>query len=156
MTFKEKSVMFFATGCFIGNAPLIPGTVGSLWGIPMHFLLEKLHMGLAVLTVVFFIFISIWIASEAEKILKRNDPGCIVIDEIVGMTITLVGLSATLPTIITGFILFRLFDILKPFPIRFIEKSLKGGTGVVLDDVAAGFASNMVIRAMILITGYPN
>jgi phosphatidylglycerophosphatase A len=92
-----------------------------------------------------------WIAHEAEKILQTKDPGCIVIDEIAGMILTLFGLPFNMMTLILGFVLFRVLDIWKPYPIRFLDKNLSGGVGIVMDDVAAGILSNLVLR-IILIT----
>jgi phosphatidylglycerophosphatase A len=100
-----------------------------------------------------FIFFAIAIASAAEKILKRKDPGQIVIDEIAGLMVTLAGLPFNLKTALAGFIIFRVFDILKPFPIRMLERRVGGGSGVVLDDVLAGVYGNLIIRLGIYITG---
>jgi phosphatidylglycerophosphatase A len=90
-----------------------------------------------------------WIAHAAENILKAKDPGCIVIDEIAGMILTLTGLPFNMMTIILGFVLFRALDIWKPYPIRFLERNLSGGVGVVMDDVAAGILSNLVLRILL-------
>jgi phosphatidylglycerophosphatase A len=90
-----------------------------------------LHLALAVFFVVLFIFFAVRISSAAEKILNKKDPGSIVIDEIAGMLVTLIGLPFNFKTVVLGFILFRTFDILKPFPIRYLEKRVSGGVGVV-------------------------
>jgi len=96
---------------------------------------------------------AIAIASAAEKILKQKDPGQIVIDEIAGLAVTFAGLPFNLKTVLAGFIIFRAFDILKPFPIRVLEKRVGGGAGVVLDDVLAGVYANLVMRFVIYTTG---
>ena len=140
--------MFFATGFFIGNIPFAPGTFGTMLGLPLCFLLSMLDFSFAVFLTVIFIFISVFIAHDAEKILKKDDPGCIVIDEIAGMMITLLGLPFNVFYALAGFAIFRLFDILKPFPIRFIEKKLSGGTAIVMDDVVAGIFSNLILRVL--------
>ena len=88
------------------------------------------------------------IAHDAEKILKKNDPGRIVIDEIAGLMVTLFGLPFNAVYALAGFVIFRFFDILKPFPIRLIEKKLSGGTAIVMDDVVAGIFSNLVLRVL--------
>ena len=98
---------------------------------------------------ILIIFFAIWIANAAEKILRKNDPGCIVIDEIAGMVVTLIGLPFNLTTALIGFIIFRFFDILKPFPIRTLDKHLSGGIGVVADDVVAGIFSNVIVRILL-------
>ncbi|MBW2569875.1 MAG: phosphatidylglycerophosphatase A, partial [Deltaproteobacteria bacterium] len=92
---------------------------------------------------------AILIAHYAEKILKKNDPGCIIIDEIIGIVITFIGLKFDITSALTGFIIFRFFDILKPFPIRFLEKKVPGGAGVVIDDIMAGVYSNIVLRVLL-------
>ena len=100
-----------------------------------------------------FILFAMGIASAAEKIIKQRDPGQIVIDEIAGLMVTLAGLPFNLKTALAGFIIFRVFDILKPFPIRMIDRSVGGGSGIVLDDVMAGIYGNLIIRLGIYITG---
>ena len=152
MNFREKSVMFLATGCFVGKIPFAPGTVGTILGLPLCFVLSRIDFFVAILCTVIFIFFAIWIAHNAEKILDIKDPGCIVIDEIAGLVVTLSGLPFNMISAVTGFLIFRFFDIIKPFPIRFLEKNLSGGFGVVLDDVAAGICSNVVLRVIFLIT----
>jgi phosphatidylglycerophosphatase A len=148
MNFREKSVMFLATGCFIGNIPFAPGTFGTILGLPLCFLLAKTELPVAVLLTAIFIIFAILISHDAEKILKKNDPGCIIIDEIAGLVVTFIGLNFNMISAPAGFIIFRFFDILKPFPIRLIERKLSGGTGIVMDDVAAGIYSNLVLRIL--------
>ena len=146
MSFKEKSIMVLATGCFTGYISFAPGTFGSIVGLPLCFLLSKTKLPVAILFVLIFIFFAIWISTRAEKILKQNDPGCIVIDEIAGIMVTLLGLPFNIISVVAGFATFRFFDILKPFPVRSIERKFSGGTGIVLDDIAAGIFSNIVLR----------
>ena len=149
MNFREKTVMFLATGFYVGNSPLAPGTFGSLIGLPLCFLLAANPLPVAIILAILIIFFAIWIANAAEKILRKNDPGCIVIDEIAGMVVTLIGLPFNLTTALIGFIIFRFFDILKPFPIRTLDKHLSGGIGVVADDVVAGIFSNVIVRILL-------
>ena len=149
MNFKQKLVMFLATGCFIGNISFAPGTFGSILGLPLCFFISKISFSAAVLLTLIFILCAIWIAQEAEKILKSKDPGCIVIDEIAGMILTLTGLPFNIISVTAGFFLFRILDIWKPYPIRLIERKFPGGVGVVMDDVAAGIFSNLVLRVLL-------
>ena len=148
MNFREKSVVFLATGCFIGNIPFAPGTLGTILGLPLCFLLSKTNFSIAVFLTAIFIIFAILIAHDAEKILKKDDPGCIVIDEIAGLMVALFGLPFNVIYASAGFAIFRFFDILKPFPIRLIEKKLSGGTAIVMDDVVAGIFSNLVLRVL--------
>jgi phosphatidylglycerophosphatase A len=151
MKLREDAVMFLATGFYIGNIPFAPGTFGSLIGLPLCFALAGISAAAAMLWALFFILFAVWIADVAEKILEQNDPGCIVIDEIAGMVVALVGLPFNPITVVIGFILFRILDILKPFPIRDLDKRIRGGLGVVADDVAAGIITNILLRAIIQI-----
>jgi len=153
MKFRERAVLFVATGFFIGTVPFAPGTFGSLIGLPVCFLLSRLNLLQSVIYILAFILFAIGIASAAEKILKQKDPGQIVIDEIAGLMVTFAGLPFNLKTALAGFIIFRVFDILKPFPIRLLERSVRGGSGVVLDDVLAGVYGNLIIRFVIYISG---
>lgn len=153
MTFREKSVMMLATGCFAGYIPFAPGTFGSIIGLPFCFLLSKTKLSVAILFILIFIFFAIWISNRAEKILKQNDPGCIVIDEIAGIMVTFFGLPFNTISVAAGFVIFRFFDILKPFPIRYMEKRITGGVGVVTDDLMAGVYSNIIMRLLFMTTG---
>lgn len=152
MQFRERAVLFLATGFFIGTVPFAPGTFGSLIGLPLSFLISELNIFLAATGTLLFIFGAIWVASAAGRILKKEDPPEIVIDEIAGLIVTFVGNPFTLKTAIAGFIIFRAFDIIKPFPIGTLEKKVAGGPGVVLDDVMAGIYANVILRLAIYIT----
>ena len=146
MNYKQKSVMFFSTGCFIGNIPFAPGTFGSIPGLALCYLLSKIEFALAVVLTILFVFFAIWMAHEAEIILKAEDPGCIVIDEMAGMVVTLIGLPFNMVSVLAGFLLFRILDIFKPYPIRFLERKLSGGIGIVMDDIVAGALGNIILR----------
>ena len=146
MNFKQKSVMFLATGCYIGTLSFAPGTLGSILGLFLCYFLSKIGILSSLFLSITFVLSAMWIAHEAEKLLKTKDPGCIVIDEIAGMILTLIGLPFNLIMVVSGFILFRALDIWKPYPIRFFDKKLSGGIGIVMDDVAAGLVSNLVLR----------
>lgn len=153
MKFRERAVLFLATGFFIGTVPFAPGTFGSIIGLPICFLISRLHILPSVICTILFIFFAIWIAAAAEKVLKKKDAGEIVIDEIAGLIVTFIGIPFTLKTVIVGFIIFRAFDILKPFPIGTLERKVAGGPGIVLDDVLAGLYANLILRLAIYITG---
>ena len=148
MNVKQKSVMFVATGCFVGNISFAPGTFGSMLGLPLCFLLAKIDWKATLFLTILFVLFSIRIAQAAANILNSEDPGCVVIDEIAGMTVTLIGLPFNMFNVVLGFTIFRAMDILKPYPIRRLEKKLTGGLGIVMDDVAAGICSNIVLRSI--------
>lgn len=146
MNLREEAVVFLATGLYIGRIPFAPGTFGSLVGLPLCFAMAELKLTQAIACTVLLIFFAVWISNVAERLLKRSDPACIVIDEVAGMVVTLIGIPFNLTTAVCGFIVFRILDILKPFPIRTIDKRVSGGLGVVADDVAAGIFANLLLR----------
>jgi phosphatidylglycerophosphatase A len=147
---REKAVVFLATGFYAGNIPFAPGTMGSVVGLAFCFFLSGIELPLALIPAVLFILFSMRIAHLAEKIIKKKDPGCIVIDEIAGMLVTFVGLPFNLITVVIGFIIFRILDIIKPFPIRAMEKRISGGIGVVADDIVAGIFANFLLRIILI------
>lgn len=146
MKFRDAAVLFLATGFYIGYIPLAPGTFGTLLGLALGFVLTGLKLPLAIGCTAIFIAMAVWIANDAEKLLKQKDPGCIVIDEIAGMAVTLIGLPFNLTAALIGFIIFRILDISKPFPIRTLDKHVSGGVGIVIDDVVAGIFANLLLR----------
>ncbi len=146
MNLKEKIILFFATGFGLGNLPRVPGTFGTLAGIPFAIGFSYLNRGYAVFFTVTLIAFACWISDQAEIIIGEKDPGRIVIDEIAGFTVAMSGISISVYSLAAGFFIFRFFDILKPFPVRNFEKRFKGGAGVVLDDIVAGLLSFIVLR----------
>lgn len=145
---RNKVTLFLATGGLVGMIPAAPGTFGSLVGLGVCYLLAGLDFSLAFPLVIVLFFVAIKIAGDAEKMLGGKDPGAIVIDEIVGMAVTLLGFSFSLPLAAAGFALFRVLDIIKPFPIRNIERRFSGGFGIVIDDVVAGVLANLILRVL--------
>ena len=139
-------VLFIATGAGSGYSPIISGTAGSAVGIALWVVCVPLLaipqlpylVGLAAL-----ILLGIWAAGEAEKLFERHDDGRIVIDEVVGQLVALLWLPVSPLVALTGFVLFRIFDIWKPPPVRAFE-ALPGGLGVVADDLMAGVYANLV------------
>lgn len=130
--------MAIATGFGAGFLPWAPGTWGSLLALPLHALLSMLAPGQHALALAGIFLVAVLSAGAAEKILDRKDPGVVVIDEVMGMLITLIAVPANPLAWLLGFGLFRFFDILKPWPVRSIDQRLNGGLGIVLDDVMAG------------------
>lgn len=151
MNFRDKAAVFLATGFYVGNIPLAPGTFGSLLGLPLCLFLSKIPMPAAILAGLLFIGLAVWISGHAAQVIQRKDPGCIVIDEIAGLVVTLIGVPFHMTSVIIGFVLFRLFDILKPYPIRMIDRRLSGGLGIVADDVVAGLFANIMTRIILII-----
>ncbi len=134
----------FATGFYSGYSPLFPGTIGSAVGLLIYAIpgIEELHYFIP-LIIVFFIF-----GLKSSSILEKklcDDPQIVVIDEIVGMWCALIFLPKTIMVIISSFIIFRILDIIKPFPARDSEK-LRNGWGVMIDDVIAGIYTNIILQ----------
>ena len=141
----KRFILLLASGFGAGYVPMVPGTAGTLVAIPIFLVLSSIPFPLHELTILTFFFFASWISGEAERYWGRKDHPRIVIDEIMGYLIAMLWLPKTTLFIILGFFLFRFFDIVKPPPIRLLEK-VKGGFGVVLDDVVAGIYANIVLQ----------
>ena len=146
---SQPIVKFLASGFYAGYSPLVPGTAGSLVGVLAYLLLQNLSNA-AYITIVILIAISgIYISGKAEDIYQVKDSRHIVIDEIAGMLITFIFLpNKGINFLLAGFVSFRIFDILKPFPIGLIDRRLEGGWGIMLDDVLAGVYANLLVMVL--------
>ncbi len=151
----NRFILILATGFGVGYSPIAPGTLGTLIAIPVYYFLSTIPSPLYEITLIAFLFLSVWISENAEIFFGKKDDTRIVIDEMIGFLITMLWVPKTTRFIIIGFFLFRFFDILKPFPIRGLEKRLKGGFGVVLDDVLAGVYANIILEIVRLIVKSP-
>jgi phosphatidylglycerophosphatase A len=148
-------ILLLATGLGVGYSPIAPGTLGTLLAIPIYYFLSNIPSPIYEITLVGFLSLSVWVSGNAEIFFRKRDDQRIVIDEIIGFLITMLWVPKTIRFVIIGFLLFRFFDILKPFPIRRFEKVFKGGFGVVLDDVAAGVYSNIILQIICYFTLSP-
>ena len=147
--FSQKLVMTIATGGYVGTVSRVPGTLGSLLGLV---LLWPLGAGLAqALVTLFLIGAGIAIAGRAARIMGAQDPPAVVIDEIAGIAVATALLPPHLLERTVAFVLFRLFDITKPFPARQAER-LSGGLGIVGDDLVAGIYANLVVQVWLLLS----
>lgn len=142
----DRLFLFIATGALTGYLPKAPGTWGSILGVAIWFGLRNLMFNhyLAVIGILFFV--GTICAGAAEKIVDRGDPGLVVIDEIVGQLIALIAVPFNPLAVGAGFILFRIFDIVKPFPINWLDQHIHGGLGIMLDDVVAGCYALLVLQ----------
>ncbi len=147
-------ILLLATGFGVGYSPVAPGTLGTLIAIPIYYFLSNISSPIYEITLIGFFFLSVWVSEKAEVLFGKKDDQRIVIDEIMGFLVTMLWVPKTAILIVTGFFLFRFFDILKPFPIRRLEKGLKGGYGVVLDDVMAGVYANIVLQMILVIKSF--
>jgi phosphatidylglycerophosphatase A len=140
--------VFVATCGYIGYIPFAPGTFGSAAGLVLFVLVrrtESIAVEVAVIAVLFAI--GVWSGNEAERHFGKVDPGPVVLDEVVGMLITLALLPVNLVGAIVGFLLFRILDVVKPWPSGRFE-ALPGGLGVMADDGMAAVYGNLVMRAL--------
>lgn len=172
---SDYFALAFAT-CGVGYFPIAPGTLGSLVGVLLyvfvfafghHVLFARaphneitqtqvwmVETTLALVVTFLVTVIGIWAASRAERLLQKKDPSAVVIDEVAGQMIALLSGPLWLHTwwsIVTAFILFRLFDIWKPYPIRRLE-NLESGLGIMADDIAAG--AYALVMNSVIISGY--
>lgn len=131
-------ILALASNAGLGYFPWAPGTVGTLAGIPVFFLLSALSPGLFALTWLGLFFLACWVAGEAGRIYGVVDDSRIVIDELVGYLVTVAFVPFSWTAALLGFAWFRLFDISKPQPAAWFDRRCKNGYGVVMDDVIAG------------------
>lgn len=148
---KQRAIIFFSTGGLIGYSPIAPGTFGSVAALPLCLLISLMPVSAALPFVATLLLFSVWVAHGAQKIIGRSDPPEVVVDEICGMAVTMLALPFTPVFVAGGFALFRVFDILKPFPIRWVDKHVPGGLGILLDDLVAGIFANAILRGAIVI-----
>lgn len=141
---------FLATGLGTGYVPKMPGTAGSVLGLVLVWAVAGLSLGAYLLFTAIFALFSIWVAHQADKQFDVKDAPQIVIDEIAGIVVTFVAIPLVPLTAVLGFILFRFFDIVKPPPIR-QSQCLKGGWGIVVDDLLAGLFANIVLQIVLTV-----
>jgi phosphatidylglycerophosphatase A len=149
----RNPLYFVGFGLGSGAMPFAPGTFGTLMAIPFYLLLSKLSLPWYLLFVCAFSVFSAWVCERLSRELKIHDHPGMCIDEFVGFFVTMIYAPAGVGWVITGFLLFRLFDIWKPWPIIWLDKHIHGGIGMVLDDIVAGLFSMFFIQiiAMFLI-----
>lgn len=139
---------FIAFGLGSGISPIAPGTIATLVAIPFYLLLRLLSWPHYLLFVVFFIIFSSWLSDKISKATHTHDHPGMCIDEFAGFFVTMIYAPSGLPWIVLGFILFRLFDIWKPWPIRYIDEKIDNGWGMILDDVVAGLFAMLIIQLL--------
>ena len=139
-----------ALGFGTGLYKKAPGTLGTLVAIPFFLAINKADIYLQLLFAVMVFFLGIWSSNVTSKSLKLKDPSCIVIDEIAAFLLLLILINPNTYQLIYVFILFRIFDIWKPYPILWLEKKYSGGFGIMIDDIAAALMALIIY----LITNY--
>ncbi len=139
-------VHFLAFGCGLGAMPIAPGTFGTLLGIPLVIWLDSMHASYAFLTILILFFLGIWLCGKTAQDIGEHDHSGIVWDEIVGFAVAVNALPLTWEWLLAGFLLFRLFDIVKPWPISYFDKTLEGGLGIMFDDILAGIFAGVILQ----------
>ncbi len=144
-----RLAVFLATVAYCGYFPIAPGTVGSAAGLVVYLLVwwtrsPIVEVGLIALTFV----VGTWAATHAERYFGGIDPGPVVIDEVLGMLVTLAFIPVGWSGAIAGFFIFRVFDVIKPYPANRLEK-FHGGFGIMADDAMAGVYANLALRLLI-------
>lgn len=145
---NEKLITFLATGFYSGLSSFAPGTMGTLVGALICLLCLPMPWILRLIFVIVLFALSIYVSEQAEKIYQKKDDQRIVIDEIIGLQVTMLPVAINILNLCAAFVLFRTFDIWKPFPLRNLQR-LPGGWGVVVDDVAAGIYAAIILWLLV-------
>lgn len=148
----RNPVHLLAFGFGSGLAPKAPGTFGTLAAIPLYLLLAQLQLAAYALMLVLAFGLGIWICDRTARDLGVHDHGGIVWDEFVGLWITLFVAPPGWWWIVVGFLLFRFFDIVKPFPISWLDRRVRGGLGIMVDDAVAGSFAWFCLQLLVIAT----
>ncbi|MCC7125618.1 MAG: phosphatidylglycerophosphatase A [Acidobacteria bacterium] len=145
----NRVALAIATFGYVGFFPIAPGTAGSAAALLLYALVRAMGLPVAEALAVIVVFLmGVWASTRTETVLGTTDPGPVVIDEVLGMLITLAWLPLSPLGVLTGFVLFRIFDVIKPYPARRLENA-PGGWGIMLDDAMAGVYGQVTLRAMV-------
>jgi phosphatidylglycerophosphatase A len=144
----RNPIHFFALGFGSGCAPRAPGTCGTLVAVPLCWLLQTLTLFSYFLAIGTGFVIGVWLCDRTTRDLEVHDHPSIVWDEIIGYWITMIAAPPGWEWLVIGFVLFRLFDIFKPWPIRMVDKHIGGGFGIMFDDVLAAFYAWLVLQSL--------
>ena len=142
----DAGAKLVATGLGSGYSPIAPGTAGSIVGLLLFLPLAGLAWPVQLAATAVLTLVGVFAAGRVARVVERKDPGLVVVDEVAGQWITLLALPVTPVTALAGFLLFRVMDIVKPWPARDLER-LPGGLGIMADDVAAGIYAHLLLRA---------
>ncbi len=142
----QHPLYFLAFGLGTGTLPFAPGTFGTLMAIPLYLLVQSLSLPFYLLFVFVFIVFSCWISERISHDIQIHDHPGMNIDEFAGFFVTMIDAPQGFGWILLGFLLFRLFDIWKPWPIRFIDIKIHNGIGIVLDDIVGGIYACLLIQ----------
>jgi len=144
----ERFICLIGQGFGTGRSPWAPGTVGTLPGLVLAWFLWNAGPVLYLVIMTMVVMIAIWVSGRTADLLGVHDDPRIVIDEIAGILVTLALVPPSVPALLAGFVLFRVLDISKPPPISTIDQRLRGGFGIVADDVVAGLGANLCLQLL--------
>lgn len=140
-------------GC--GNSPVFPGTVGTVGALPLVWGLAQLNELTYVAATLIFVLFSIVVAHFYERLIsEEHDQPEFVMDEVAGILVTMVLVPTTVVNLAMGFVIFRAFDMIKPFPISYVDRKIPGGLGTVADDLLAGVVSNLILHYVLAPGGW--
>jgi phosphatidylglycerophosphatase A len=143
-----RLAVFLATVAYCGYFPVAPGTVGSAAGLIVYLLVRWAHSRVFEVALIVAVFVvGTWAATHAERYFGGIDPGPVVIDEVLGQLVTFAFIPVGWHAAIVGFVLFRIYDVIKPYPANRLEK-FHGGLGIMADDAAAGVYANITLRVL--------
>jgi len=142
----KDPVVFIALGMGAGLSPVAPGTAGTLITVPLVYLLQQLSVSVYLSVTLLVLLTGAWVCGYAAKKLAVHDHPAIVYDEVAGFLITMLLVPSGWPWMLAGFVLFRFFDAIKPWPISWMDRNIHGGVGILLDDVLAGLISLGILQ----------
>lgn len=142
----RKRIKLITSFFYLGHSPFMPGTIGSIGGLIVYFLVRHNEI-LYGFSMIFLFVLGVLFAGEAERVYNRKDAQMIVIDEATGMLLSLFFVPFSIFSVILGFFLFRVFDIVKPYPAKRVEK-LSGSMGVMFDDIIAALYTNLILQVI--------
>lgn len=148
--FLTKAV---ASVFFIGYLPLMPGTFGSAAGVGLFYLLRGASLPAYFSVILCVMILGFLTGTRMEKLLNKKDPSCVVIDEVMGMLVALSFMPFDVKIIILGFLIFRILDTLKPFPVGRLQY-LRGASGIMIDDLIAGIYTNIVLQVILKLASF--
>ena len=148
---RNHFFIFAAQGFGTGRSPWAPGTVGTLPGVGLYLVLAPLPLPAYIAIILLLFYFGTFLCELAAEQLGESDPPSVVWDEIVGVLVTLTAVPLTLINLILAFILFRIFDIWKPWPISWIQHRIHGGDGIMLDDVVAGVMAGAMLNLLMFL-----
>jgi len=153
-TLLKNPVHFLALGFGSGLAPKAPGTFGTLMVVPIYLLIKDLELSVYITIVAAATIAGIYICDRSSKLLGVHDHPGIVWDEFAGFLITMIAVPFDWIWLLLGFLLFRFFDIVKPWPIKPVDANMQGGLGIMMDDVIAGILAAMSLHLIIWLSSY--